>query len=267
MLLFNEIWQIRDFEQLQLPEFTLANTNQRQLRKGGGSLIFIRNNIKYEKFEAPFTEGLIETTAIIIKNIVIASIYRPPSGNKSEFTDQLTSWIERLGNKSVYIAGDFNINLLNEEIQYFNNIEHLTGLSANIREVTRITSQTCIDNILTNITGEHSVSKLCIADHQGLISKLQVAKIKQEKQKFVYREMKESNWQTFSVEIAKLKIRGISINEKWNNISNDVKKAVEKSFPEKTSNIKYTFQMSRGLLKSKNKKKQITTSIQKRYNT
>jgi len=69
--------------------------------------------------------------------------------------------------------------------------------------------------------------------------------------------MKDRNWQTFSNEIAKLTVYGTTINEKWNNISSDVKKAVEKAFPEKTSNIKYMFNMSRGLLKSKNKKNKL----------
>ncbi len=178
---------------------------------------------------------------------------RPPSGNKNEFVEQLTTWIETLGNKSIYIAGDFNINLLNEDAQHFDNIEQITGLKANIRDITRISLQTCIDNILTNLAGEHAVSKICIADHQGLISKILVTKDKHERKRYVYREMKEKNWQTFSGEVTKLKIRGTTINEKWNNISNDIKLAVEKSFPEKTNNIKYTFHMSRGLLKLKKK--------------
>jgi len=199
MVLLNEIWQVRDFEELQISEFKLANIKQRTLRKGGGTLIFIRNNIEFDKYDAPFIEGVIESSAIIIKNMVIASIYRPPSGNKIEFIEQLSSWIESLSSKNLYLAGDFNLNYLNDDIQHFNRIEHLTGLKANIREITRILSQTCIDNILTNITGEHKVSELCIADHQGLISKLKIKKVKQQKQRFVYREMKETNWQTFSV--------------------------------------------------------------------
>jgi len=123
--------------------------------------------------------------------------------------------------------------------------------------------QTCIDNILTNLAGDHAVSKICIADHQGTITKIKVTEVKHEKQKFVYREMKEKNWQTFSVEIAKLKIRGSTINEKWSNLSDNVKIAVERSFPEKTSNIKYTFHMSRGLLKSKNKKNKLLSQYKR----
>ncbi len=225
------------------------------MRKGGGTLIFVRDTIAFEKYGAPFEEGLIESTAIIVKNMVIASMYRPPSGNKSDFVDKLITWIESLNNKSLYLAGDFNLNYLNEDLQHFNNIEQQTGLEPAIRDITRISSQTCIDNILTNLAGEHKVSNLCIADHQGLISKLTVMKVKQEKERFTYREMKEKNWQTFAVEVSKLKVHGMTINEKWNNISRDVKNAVERAFPEKSSNIKYTFHMSRGLLKSKNKKK------------
>ena len=36
ILLFNEIWQIREFEHLKLPEFVNANLVQRTVNRGGG---------------------------------------------------------------------------------------------------------------------------------------------------------------------------------------------------------------------------------------
>ncbi len=65
ILLFNEIWQIRDHEQLILENFNLANLAQREDRRGGGVLIFVRNTLKYEKLNTPFVSGTIETTSIL----------------------------------------------------------------------------------------------------------------------------------------------------------------------------------------------------------
>ena len=49
ILLFNEIWQVRDYEKIILDDFNLANIAQRTERRGGGVLIFIRKTLKFEK--------------------------------------------------------------------------------------------------------------------------------------------------------------------------------------------------------------------------
>ena len=52
------------------------------------------------------------------KNIVVGVIYRPPGRDVNEFnafTDVLLSQITK-NDKLVYLMGDFNINLLNEEV-------------------------------------------------------------------------------------------------------------------------------------------------------
>ena len=82
LLLFSEIWQIKNFENLIIPEFIIANVYQREQSKGGGVIIFVR-----------------ETVSIKIANNVFTSTYRPPSGNKQVFTDELITWTESLGNK------------------------------------------------------------------------------------------------------------------------------------------------------------------------
>jgi hypothetical protein len=106
ILLFNEIWQIRDYENLSIPEFTIANIYQRENVKGGGVIIFVRNSLKYQKIDSPLISGVIETTAITIGNTIITSLYRAPSGNKHTFTEALTNWVETLNNKNVYVAGN-----------------------------------------------------------------------------------------------------------------------------------------------------------------
>ena len=69
--------------------------------------------------------------------------------------------------------------------------------------------------------------------------------------------MKDRNWIKFSGEIAKIAIRGNTTDEKWTNVTNDIKSSVEKSFPEKETNKHYKFIMSQGLLKSKNTKNKL----------
>jgi len=257
LVLLNEIWQIRDYENINIPGFKIANIMQRATQRGGGSMIYIKESLAYEKIESPYVTNVIESSAILLNNSVIACIYRPPSGDKNLFKDLLATWITNNPNKNVFIAGDFNLNLLNQDKVVFDSIEALTGLDPKIRDITRIESNSCIDNVLTNIEGTNKVSNICIADHQGLYSVLKMPIKRVENKMFKYREMKEENWRQFSIEVDMLAITGTTINEKWSNICRDIKKAVEKSFPEKQSRYQYTFTMSQGLLKSKNKKKKL----------
>jgi hypothetical protein len=108
------------------------------------------------------------------------SLYRPPAGNKNLFVEHLSNWLTNLRNYDVYIAGDFNINWLNSDREFYINIESNTGLNPKISEITRVASGSSIDNILTNLDGTHKVSTICIADHQGLFSSV---KIKHKKKK------------------------------------------------------------------------------------
>jgi len=257
ILLFNEIWQVKDHEVLTLNNFKLVNLVQRDGRKGGGVAIFVRENIIVEKLDSPFITGIIETASIKINNTIFCSLYRPPSGNKQSFSDNLNDWITTLNNRDLYIAGDFNLNIYNTDKAYFDTIEANTGLKPCISDVTRVATGSCIDNILTTVQGKHLVTKISIADHLGLRSNLKI-KIKKEQPKaFTYRSMKESNWNTFHQKISIISIRGSNLNSKWSNLLYDIKQSITTSFPEKESKIKYTFSMSQGLLKSKHKKNKL----------
>ena len=193
----------------------------------------------------------------MVNNNLISAIYRPPAGNKEIFVDKLTDWITSASNKNIYIAGDFNLNYLSNNKTYFESIETITGLKAKISKVTRVESNSCIDNILTNLTGTHKVSSICIADHQGMISQIDIVIQREPPKRYKYREMKESNWVKFATELKKLSIRGTDINDRWYNLTSDIRTTVDNSFPEKESKTQYKFTMSQGLLKSKNKKNKL----------
>jgi hypothetical protein len=256
--MFNEIWQIKEYENINIDNFKIASLNQRTENRGGGVLIYIKNSIEYEIVDTTTVNGIIEIAAIKINDSIISTIYRPPSGSKNEFADHLISFIETSSTNKLYIAGDFNINYLNrDDKRIFERIETETGIRAKIFNITRHASSTCIDNIMTNIEGTHKVSDICIADHQGITSRITLVTQKKVLNTFKYREMTERNWSKFKSEVENIVIRGNQIDDKWSNLSNDIKEAVEKSFPEKERKDKYHFNMSQGLLKSKNKKNKL----------
>jgi len=256
ILLLNEIWKVNDYEHLLIEDFKLAHIIQRNHSRGGGTAIFVRKELNYEIIPSPFQEGTIETSACKINNTVFCSLYRPPQGSKDVCTDTIIEWIESLRNQNVFVAGDWNINMLTERDR-LETIENSTNTKFKINNITRIASGTCIDNILTNMEGLYKVSNICIADHQGLEAKINITCTKKPKEKFKYREMKECNWQKFKNEIEKISVRGRETEDKWNNLIDDIRIAVNLSFPIKERNQQYKFTMSQGLLKSKNKKNRL----------
>jgi len=257
VLMFCEIWQVREYENLKIDNFKLATSYQRTDQRGGGVIIFVRENIKYEVINSIVVPGLIETAAVKINKILLVVLYRPPSGNKNQFIEKLIEWIESNRNDNIYIAGDYNLNYLNHERQYFEKIREETGLLARLSQPTRLESGTCIDNIVTNIEKNHEISTICIADHQGLVSKINIRTPRLSPKEYTYREMSERNWNRFGTKLSELTIAGSNVNDKWDNLCNNIKVIVESSFPEKKSKIKYMFSMSQGLIKSRNKKNRL----------
>jgi len=257
IVLLNEIWKVHEFENLKLDGFKIATIKQRTERRGGGVIIFIKNNIEYKEIDSPFLEGVLETCSIKIQNTILMSLYRPPSGPKNECIDKILDWTDQQRNCNILIAGDWHLNIRSNERTYFDTLSLNTNLSAKITGITRIASGTCIDNFLTNMDGTFRVSNICIADHQGIEAEIGIPRIAKEKIKYTYREMKEENWLRFSIELQKLDYRGREVQEQWMNLLEDIKTAVAISFPQKERNIKYSFTMSQGLLKSKNKKNKL----------
>lgn len=109
-------------------------------------------------------------------NVIIGCIYRPPKKSIAIFNETLKKLLEDLSreNKIVYLAGDFNINLLNanSHIPSSEFIEQMFSFSffPSINKPTRITSTTAtiIDNIFIN-TLSHSVCSgvmaVSVSDH------------------------------------------------------------------------------------------------------
>ena len=103
-------------------------------------------------------------------------IYRPPDQNMKEFNKSIDTLLSKIADqekKLLYIMGDFNINLLNNDVHEstgeFVDILSSHSLYASIVKPTRITSKsaTLIDNIFTNNLANQTSGILMsdISDH------------------------------------------------------------------------------------------------------
>ena len=101
----------------------------------------------------------------------IINIYRPPSGNISNFIHELTNKITNLNKVSTIVMGDFNINFNNSSkhtISLINNLlDNKLINSTTVPTRHTDTTATRIDAIFapTNIISNHGVLTTDISDH------------------------------------------------------------------------------------------------------
>ena len=160
--------------------------NIRKNRGGGGVSILIKNGIEYcvradLKIQSPYLESLfIEIQKGQIGNerdVIIGVIYRPPNTDVENFNDLLVDVLSKIKseNKSSYLLGDYNINLLNCDnhtpTQNFIDNLYSNSFFPSITKPTRVThkSATLIDNIfqnsLNNVTTLSGILYTDISDH------------------------------------------------------------------------------------------------------
>jgi len=256
VLLFNEIWNVKEFENVVINGFELKCKYQRETQRGGGVAIFIKTGLKSKIINGVITEGIMESVGINLNGLNIFCIYRPPSGNKNQFIDNLCQLMDNNNGRKVIIGGDFNLNNLAGN-NILDNWANLYNLKHRINGVTRPDSGTCLDNFYSNVDGKYWISNTCIADHLSIIAEIEAEEQNVKDKKFVYRSMKEENWLKFGLEIRKITIRGNTCEQKWENLSMDLKNTINKCFPEKKVKREYKFTMSVGLLKSRDKKNEL----------
>ena len=117
----------------------------------------VRNDLSshVSRAESLFIE-LPQSATSLNKKIVIAEIYRPPSGNKTAFIDEIDLLLEALTRENClcYIMGDFNIDLMvcdsdNMSLNYLNCF-HRHAFFPLVNRPTRLVSRTLLDHIFTN---------------------------------------------------------------------------------------------------------------------
>ena len=164
---FSETWlNETTFALYNIPEYNMEH-NFRSERRGGGVGLYIHNSIEYSlRTDLDIFNDIIESKFIQIRkesfgtdqDIVVGVIYRPPNTDLKTFNEICSTLVSKLQSESklVYLAGDYNINLLSAE-RHFLTSGFLEIMFSNmfvplINKPTRITntSATIIDNIFTN---------------------------------------------------------------------------------------------------------------------
>ena len=134
-------------------------------KKGSGLGIYVEENLEF--CEVPqFNHCMenMESLFIQTKNtsevLTFGVVYRPPSGNESEFLKMFETLLSSLPNKNVSISGDFNIDL-HKHCEKFENILYCNGFVPLISIATNEKSgctPSCIDNIFVNSWDNVSLS-------------------------------------------------------------------------------------------------------------
>ena len=128
----------------------------------------------------------VEVTLATGKKVLVSCVYRAPNTNVDILSDFFLKILRNNRNKTIYLCGDFNIDLLlSDKNNYINNlIDHL------ITRLTRITcqSKTLIDNIFTSDVKSNIQSGLLIndtSDHLPIFQMTDIG-INGNKNNFVY---------------------------------------------------------------------------------
>lgn len=139
----------------------------RKNRNGGGVSIYVEENIKYkERVDLEHFDENLETVFIEIdkeelgtkKNTIIGVIYRIPGTSPEDFNTKIAQTLSKISleNKSCYLMGDFNMDLLkfdtHTETSNLLDLIYSNGFIPVICKPTRITTETesLIDHIYTN---------------------------------------------------------------------------------------------------------------------
>ena len=169
----------------KLQRYTMES-KYRTNRSGGGVSLLIKQNICYclrqdlcvlsDQIESLFIE-IAKSEVHCDKNIIIGVVYRPPGGLIEDFNAVLSDMVDimKSENKIIYMAGDFNINLINADSHQptsnFLDVLYSASIFPLINRPTRITSHsaTLIDNIfcneIVNVTHQNGILIADITDH------------------------------------------------------------------------------------------------------
>ena len=110
------------FDYFSLKNYQCHFSN-RKGKKGGGIAIFIKKGVDHYRVDnlCIIEENCMESMKIEILNekagkIIVSSIYRAPNTDIGLFNDKIEYLLKEVGNKKVYLCGDFNIDLLKTEM-------------------------------------------------------------------------------------------------------------------------------------------------------
>ena len=161
-------------------------------KKGGGVVLYIRESLQYKYLpeKSKYIDNCAEILSVEItlekdKKATICCIYRAPNTNLDMLRDLMYNTIFRnKRNKTIYVCGDFNVDLLqydkHRDTNHFIDRLYSLGLHPLITRPTRITSHsnTLIDNIYTTDVTSCIQSGLIIYDMTDHLPIFQITEYK-----------------------------------------------------------------------------------------
>lgn len=173
--------------------------------RGGGTAIYVRNDLRYEVIFSEshdFLECIWVKISTKKETFVFGTIYRPPKSNGNLFLDRLEDNISSLYSlyNNIFCVGDFNIDILqcdNLLTQQLILTMEPFNLEQIITEPTRVakTSFSLIDLIFTNydrIVGK-GVIYSDFSDHFLVYCEAQFSLVNKKKDTIIYRNLKDIN--------------------------------------------------------------------------
>ena len=153
-----------DDELFSLEGYHQPFTSTRTQKRGGGIAIYVTKDLEAELFHS---DEYHESVSVKIndpknKKKITVSCFCEPSRNKNTYLEHVEEVLDKKGNGLQIVCGDFNTDLLNENLGArvtFENMMKSQGLDlVSLREPTRktATSSTCIDAIYSNFSVQRS---------------------------------------------------------------------------------------------------------------
>ena len=228
-------------------------------KSGGGVALYINDSLqhRYLPDKSIYINNCAEIVSVEItlrngKKVIICCIYRAPNTDLNTLSEFINYILSNIGKRTVYMCGDFNVDLLQYDKHADTNdfIDQLysLGLHPLITRPTRITShsKTLIDNIFTTDLSSHIHSGLIINDMSDHLPIYQITEnsyktsndLGYSKKKVVNEEtvgalvndLKEINWNTI--------IHSEDVNFMYNNFSGNVANLYNKNCPIVTNKVK-----------------------------
>lgn len=194
-----------------IPENYQILRQDRHAKRGGGTLLYIRNDHKYciANFDVAFPE-FVEVHALKIfpkfrKPLICISIYKPPKTNNEAFLSSFEALVSNLNkeNDDFMILGDLNIDLIKNK-KYSKELKSMIKtltLKQLINNPTRTTdkSSTLIDHIyipksMNRLVRQSGNFILTESDHDCIFSVLNYKKIKFPPKIIQSRNFKKTDW-------------------------------------------------------------------------
>ena len=227
-------------------------------RHRGGVACYIRNDISFNprgnfssEVENIFLDMLLPKT----KPILIGILYRPPK--QSKFLDKLSTAISETDNfdaQEVYILGDLNINLVNNQKHTPNGIKRykefcsLNGLKQLLTLPTHITktSTSLLDHVLTNSAdrvSQFGVVDTGLSDHQLIYCTRKITHTKTNVHKYIKtRSLKNYSQTLFLDKLRKINFPNYSnfkdINNAYSDFTGKVTSVIDEIAPIKEIRVK-----------------------------